>query len=58
MTQPIIIISSNPHEYSEGTRSYRFAVNLDKYTGSCNTFNDLSNILSVPKNRRSKFTCF
>ena len=39
MTQPTNL---HPNGYIEGLRYYPFAVNLDKYMGSCHTLNDLS----------------
>ena len=47
MTQPSLI-SVHPNECIEGLHYYPFAVNLDKYTGICNTLNDLSNKVCVP----------
>ena len=41
-TQPTLI-NLHPNEYSQKLHYYPFAVNLDKYVGSCNTLNDLSN---------------
>ena len=37
------LINLHPNEYSQKLHYYPFAVNLDKYVGSCNTLNDLSN---------------
>ena len=47
MTQPILI-NLRPNEYSQEFHYYPFAVKLDRCVGSCNTLNDLSNILCVP----------
>ena len=41
------LINLNPNEYSQEFHYYSFAVNLDKYVGSCNTVNDLSNKVCV-----------
>ena len=47
MTQPTL---NNLHsnEYIEVLRYYPFAANLNRWMGSCNTLNDLSNKVSVP----------
>ena len=42
------IIYVYPNEYTEGLYYYPFVVNLDKFTGSCNTLNYLSNKACVP----------
>ena len=42
MTQPILS-DLYPNEYIQGLCYYPFAVNLEIYTGSCNTLHDLSN---------------
>ena len=43
MTQPALI-NSHPNGYSQEFHYYPFAVKLDdRYVGSCNTLNDLSN---------------
>ena len=47
MTQPILI-NLNPNEYSQEFHYYPFVVKLDRYVGSCNTLNDLSNKVCVP----------
>ena len=47
MIQPTIIYVY-PNEYTKGLYYYPFVVNLDKFTGSCNTLNDLSNKACVP----------
>ena len=46
-TQPTLI-NLYLNQYTQGLRSYPFAVNLDRCVGSCNTFNDLSNNVCVP----------
>ena len=45
--QPIFI-NLHPNEYRQELPYYPFAVKLDKYVGSCNTLNDLSNKACVP----------
>ena len=47
MTQPTVI-NLNSNEYTQGLCYYTFAVNLDRYVGSCNTLNDLFNKVCVP----------
>ena len=47
MIQPTLIYL-HPNEYSQEFHYYRFAVKLDKFVGSCNTLNDLSNKVCVP----------
>ena len=47
MTQPTLI-NLHPNEYSKEFHYYPFAVKLDRYIGSCNTLNDLSNKVWVP----------
>ena len=44
MSQPTLIIL-HPNDYIEGLRYHSFRVNLDRFMGSCNTLNDLSNHL-------------
>ena len=48
MTQPTLI-NLHPNEYSQGLCYYPLAVNLDRCVGSCDTLNDLSNRVCVPK---------
>ena len=43
------LINLHPNEYNQELRYYPFAVKLDKRVGSCNTLNDLSNRVCVPK---------
>ena len=31
------------HDYTQGLSYYQFTVNLDRWVGSCSTFNDISN---------------
>ena len=47
MTQPTLI-NLHPNECSQEFHYYPFAVKLDRYVGSWNTLNDLSNKVSVP----------
>ena len=47
MTEPILF-NLHPNEYSQELRYYPFVVNLDRYVGSCNTLNDLSNKVCLP----------
>ena len=42
MIQPTLI-NLHPDEYSQTFHYYPFGVKLDRYVGSCNTLNDLSN---------------
>ena len=42
------LINLYPNNYSKELRYYPFAVNLDRYVGSCNTLDDLSNRVCVP----------
>ena len=41
-------IKSYTNEYSQEFHYYPFTVKLDKFVGSCNTLNDLSNKICVP----------
>ena len=41
------LISLHPNKYIQGLSNYPFMVNWDRYYGSCNTLNDLSNIWSI-----------
>ena len=41
MTRPTII-NLNPNGYNQGLRYYQFVANLDRFNGSCNTFDNLS----------------
>ena len=47
MTQPTLI-NLHPNDYSQELHYCRFAINLDRYVGSYNTFKDLSNKVCVP----------
>ena len=42
------LINLRPNEYSQEFRYYPFVVKLDRFAGSCNTINDLSNKVCVP----------
>ena len=44
------IINLHLNEYNHELQYYPFVVKLDKFVGSCNTFNDLSNRVSVLNN--------
>ena len=48
MTQPTPLVNLHPNEYSHEFHYYPFAVKLDRYVGSCNALNDLSNKVCVP----------
>ena len=39
----------HPNEYNEEFHYYPFTVKLDKFAGNCNTLNDLSHKVYVPK---------
>ena len=43
----VFFINLHPNEYSQELHYYPFTVKLDKYVGSCNTLNDLSNKVCV-----------
>ena len=47
MTQPTLV-TLYPKEYSQEFYYYSFAIKLDRYVGSCNTLNGLSNKIWVP----------
>ena len=47
MIQPTLI-NLHPNEYSQEFHYYPFAVKLDRWVGSCNTPNNLSNNVRVP----------
>ena len=48
MTEPTLI-NLHPPEYSQDLLYYSFAVNLDRCVVTCNTLDDLSNRVHVPK---------
>ena len=41
-------INLQPNEYSQELQCYPFTVTLDKYFGTCSTFDDLTNKICVP----------
>ena len=47
MIQPTLI-NLHPNEYSQEFHYYPFAVKLDRYIGSFDTLNDLSNKVCIP----------
>ena len=47
MTQPTLI-NLHPNQYSQGLHYYLFLANSDRFVGTWNTVNDLSNKLCVP----------
>ena len=47
MVQPTLI-DLHPNEYSQEFHYYSFLVKLDRFVGSCNTLNDLSNKVCIP----------
>ena len=47
MTQPTLI-NLHPNEYSQELHCYPFAVNLERFSGDCNTLDELSNKVCVP----------
>ena len=57
MPQPTLI-NLHPNEYSQELRYYPFAVNLNRYVGSCNFLDDLFSRVSVPNKTRFKLACF
>ena len=58
MIQPTLI-NLHPNEYSEWLRCYPFSVNLDRFMGSFNTLNNLSNRIWVQnKTEASKLIAF
>ena len=57
MTPPTLI-NLHPNKYSQELHYYSFAVNFDRCAGSCNTLDDLSNIVCVPNKTRFKLVCF
>ena len=46
------IMNLHLNEYNHELQYYPFVVKLDKFVGSCNTFNDLSNRVSVLSNKK------
>ena len=51
MTQTTVT-NLHPNECSQEYHCYLFAVKLDRCVGSCNTLNELSNKVYVPKPKR------
>ena len=47
MTQSALI-NLHPDENTQWLRDYSFAINFDRYVGSCNTLDVLSNRVCVP----------
>ena len=47
ITQPTLV-NLHPNEYSQECHYYPFTVELDRFIGSSNTLNDLSNKVYVP----------
>ena len=41
------LINLHPYEYRQEFHYYPFAVKLDRFVGSCNTLNDLSNKVCI-----------
>ena len=53
------LINLHPNEYSQQFDCFAFAVKLNRYVGSCNTLNDLSNKVCVPnKTKDSNLNMF
>ena len=48
----IFLINLHPNQYNQELHYYLFAVKLDRCVGSCNTLNDLSNKVCVPKKQK------
>ena len=59
MVQPTLI-NLHPNKYNQEFHYYPFAAKSDRCAGSwsCNTLNDLSDKVCVPKNRMFKYICF
>ena len=53
MIQPTLI-NLHPNECNQEFHYNPFAVELDRYVGTCNTLNDLSNKVCVPNKTRFK----
>ena len=53
MIQPALI-NLHPNEYSQKFHYYPFVVKVGRCAGSCNTLNDVSNKVCVPKKPKSK----
>ena len=42
------LIDLHPNEYNQELNHYPFVVKLDRWVGSCDTLNDLSNLVCIP----------
>ena len=42
------LVNLHPNEYSQQFYYFQFAVKLNRFVGSCNTLNDLSNKVYIP----------
>ena len=51
-------INLYPNQDSQELHYYPFAVNLDRYAGSCKTLDDLSSRLCAPDETRYNLACF
>ena len=51
-------INLYPNQDSQELHYYPFAVNLDRYAGSCNTLDDISSRLCALDETRYKLACF
>ena len=51
------LINSHRNEYSHEFDYYPFSVKLDRFAGSCNAVNDLSNKLCITNKTRFKSKC-
>ena len=47
-----MVINLNPNKHNQGLHHYPLMVSLDRCNGSCNTLNDLSSKICVPKKSR------
>ena len=56
MTQPTLI-NLHRNKYTQGLRKYLFAFKADRYVGSFNTLNDLSNKVYVPNKTEDLNLC-
>ena len=45
---PSTLFNLHPNEYSQEFHYYPFAFKLDRFVGSCNALNDLSNKVCIP----------
>ena len=51
MIQPTLM-NLHPYEYSQELYCHPFVIKLDRYVGSCNTLNDLSNNVCAPNKQK------